>query len=355
MKKLTLLIMAGGTGGHVYPALAVAEAWREAGHAVVWMGTRNGIEARVVPAAGIPIEWLAVSGIRGKGGLGRLKLPFMLLRALWQSARILHRVKPDVVLGMGGFVAGPGGVIARLYGIPLVLHEQNRIPGTTNRLLARCAQRVLQAFPGSFPAGVKAVCTGNPLRKNLCLPGRVMKPEDEPLNILVMGGSLGAMVLNEQVPEALCKLGCTIRILHQSGPAMLEQTRDAYRNQGLDATVKAFVDDMASVYAWADLVICRAGAMTVSELAAVGLPAILIPFPFAIDDHQTANARYFSEAGAALLLDQKHLTPAGLAKIVEDLTLNRESLVRMGVLAKSLARPQATQDVVQHCLQAISP
>lgn len=354
MKKLTLLIMAGGTGGHVYPALAVAEAWREAGHSVVWMGTRNGIEARIVPVAGIPIEWLAVSGVRGKGGWGLLKSPFMLIRALWQSGKIFHGVKPDVVLGMGGFVAGPGGIIARFLGIPLVLHEQNRVPGTTNRLLARLARRVFEAFPGSFPAEVGAICTGNPLRKNLCPPERVIKPEHDPLNILVMGGSLGAMVLNEQVPEALARLGCTIKILHQTGSAMLEKTRDSYRSLGLDATVKAFVDDMADVYAWADLVICRAGAMTVSELAAVGLPAILIPFPYAIDDHQTANARYFSEAGAALLLDQKDLGPERLAKIVKDLIQNRENLIRMGRLAKSLAKPQATQAVVQHCIQVAS-
>ncbi|MEY4194189.1 MAG: hypothetical protein RLZZ226_557 [Pseudomonadota bacterium] len=353
-EKLTLLIMAGGTGGHVYPALAVAEAWREAGHAVVWMGTRTGMEARVVPTAGIAMEWLDVAGIRGKGWRALLKSPVMLLRALWQSDRILRRVKPDVVLGMGGFAAGPGGLMATIRDIPLVLHEQNRIPGTTNRLLARLARRVLEAFPGSFPPGIGAVCTGNPLRQALCVPDQLVRTaDDECLHVLVMGGSLGALILNEQVPEALSRLGCTLRILHQSGPAMLEQTRTAYSKLGLEATVKAFVDDMASVYAWADLVICRAGAMTISELAAAGLPAILIPFPHAIDDHQTANARYFSEAGAGILLDQKELGPERLAEIVGNLLQKKDNLTRMGSLARTLARPDATREVVYHCMQVI--
>ncbi|MGI9212009.1 MAG: undecaprenyldiphospho-muramoylpentapeptide beta-N-acetylglucosaminyltransferase [Methylococcaceae bacterium] len=351
-KKLTLLIMAGGTGGHVYPALAVAEAWCAAGHAVVWMGTRSGIEARVVPAAGIPMEWLAVTGIRGKGVWGLMKSPFMLLRALWQSSVILRKVRPDVVLGMGGFVAGPGGLMARFWGIPLVLHEQNRIPGTTNRLLSGLAQRVLEAFPGSFAPKVGAICTGNPLRANLCAPKKERQREDEDVHLLIMGGSLGAMALNEQVPQALSRLGCSIKVLHQSGTQMLEQTRNTYTSLGIPATVQAFVDDMAAVYAWADLVVCRSGAMTISELAAAGLPALLIPFPYAIDDHQTANARYFSDAGAAILLDQKDLSPERLAKIVENLILNRHRLNRMGIEALTLARPQATQDVVHHCLQA---
>lgn len=352
-KKLTMLIMAGGTGGHVYPALAVAEAWRAAGHTVVWMGTRTGIEARVVPSAGIPMEWLAVSGIRGKGVWGLVKSPFMLLRALWQSSAILRKVRPDVVLGMGGFVAGPGGLMARFWGIPLVLHEQNRIPGTTNRLLSGLAQRVLEAFPGSFAPGVGAICTGNPLRASLCAPKKEIQREDEDLNLLIMGGSLGAMVLNEQVPQALSRVGCSIKVLHQSGTQMLEQTCNTYSNLGVSATVQAFVDDMAAVYAWADLVVCRSGAMTVSELAAAGLPAILIPFPYAIDDHQTANARYFCDAGAAMLLDQKNLDPEHLAEMVESLVLDRARLNRMGIQALTLARPDATQDVVQHCLQVI--
>lgn len=352
-RVLTLLIMAGGTGGHVYPALAVADAWREAGHRVVWMGTRSGIEARVVPSAGIPVEWLDVAGIRGKGWRGLVKAPFMLLRALNQSIGILRRVKPDVVLGMGGFVAGPGGLMARFMGIPLVLHEQNRVPGTTNRLLAGLACRTLEAFPASFKPKVRAICTGNPLRKGIAHSDRTTRAIDEPLHLLVLGGSLGAKVLNEQVPKALAMLDIPLQIKHQTGAAMREETHSLYARLGLEADVEAFIEDMADTYAWADLVVCRAGAMTLSELSAVGLPSILIPFPHAIDDHQTFNARYFSEAGAAVLLPQPEFTSEHLAEILKSLCREPECLTRMGKVATTLARPEATRQVVQICMAEV--
>ena len=353
--KKTLLIMAGGTGGHVYPALAVAEAWGASGHPVIWMGTRSGIEARVVPPTGIEVEWLDVSGIRGKGWRGIARAPFMLLRALWQSARILRRVKPDVVLGMGGFVSGPGGLMARLMGIPLVLHEQNRVPGTTNRWLAGMASRVLEAFPDSFPPGVKAVCTGNPLRQTIGRVQQTARKDGEACRILILGGSLGARVLNEQIPDALARLGIAVKIRHQTGAARCDETRDRYAELRLAAQVDAFIEDMAAVYAWADLVICRAGAMTVSELAAAGLPSVLIPFPYAIDDHQTLNARYFSEAGAALLLPQTELTSERLAAILESLCRDRKRLEQMGQAARNLARPDATAAVVDICMTEAEP
>lgn len=361
-----VMILAGGTGGHVYPALAVAEELRALGHSVVWMGTRGGLEARVVPEAGIPMEWLAVAGVRGKGWGSRLKAPFMLARACFQSLRILRRIRPDVVLGMGGFVSGPGGLMARMLGIPLVLHEQNRVPGTTNRWLARWARVVLEAFPGSFPASAGARCTGNPLRREIAvLWGRasVREPMDEsgsrgpkpaptePVHVLILGGSQGAKALNETVPAALARLRTPLRVLHQSGEAMRAATGEVYREAGLEARVEAFVRDMAEAYRWADLAICRAGAMTVSELAAAGLPAILVPFPYAIDDHQTANARYLAEAGAAVLLPQQDMSAESLAARLAELLAEPGRLESCAERARALAQPEAARTVAGICLE----
>ncbi len=353
-----VMILAGGTGGHVYPALAVARELMGDGHEVVWVGTRRGLEARVIPPTGIPVEWLSVAGLRGKGWRDTLKAPFMLLRALCQSASILRRVKPDVVLGMGGFVSGPGGLIATLLGIPLVLHEQNCVPGTTNRWLAKRATVVLEAFPGSFPGRVSASFTGNPLRSEIAaLPVRPMVwSPGHPLNILVVGGSLGAQALNEVVPEALAKLSHPLNIRHQTGEAMRADTAGRYSAAGLTADVSAFVEDMAEAYGWADFAICRSGAMTVSELAAAGLPAVLVPYPHAIDDHQTKNAHYLADAGAVVLMPQTELTPERLASVLASLLESPGKFVDMAQKARAKAKPDAAQIVAGICLDnALNP
>lgn len=344
MKRI--VIMAGGTGGHVFPALAVAELLREQGWQVSWLGTQKGLESKVVPEHGIEMDWLAVAGVRGKGLPSKIMALFKLFNACWQAATVLQKRKPDVVLGMGGFVAGPGGLMAKLLGIPLVIHEQNRIPGTTNRLLARLACQVLEAFPGSFQQKVQAQCTGNPLRKQFLAAATHTRQPTEPINILVVGGSQGAQILNETVPEAVALLA-DINVRHQTGAAMCGQVATHYQSLGIAANVNAFIDDMAAAYQWADLVICRAGAMTVSEVAAMGVPAIFIPLPNAIDDHQTANARYLTEAHAGLLLMQKELTAQQLA---EKITQIRPQLTAMGHAAQQCARLDATQAVAGHCM-----
>jgi len=348
-----VMILAGGTGGHIFPALAVAEALRAQGCELCWMGTEAGMEARLVPPQGIPVEWLSVAGFRGKGWRAKLRAPFKLLLACWQAGRILRRFKPDVVLGMGGFVAGPGGIMAKVLGIPLVIHEQNRIPGTTNRLLVKYAKRVLEAFPGSFTTGAGAVCMGNPLRQAIVKAMAQEKPprgEDGAPRLLIVGGSLGAKALNEIVPEALALASVKFNVRHQTGEALRAETEAHYARLGVEAEVVAFIQDMAEAYRWADLAICRAGAMTVSELAAAALPAILVPFPYAIDDHQTANGRYFSEAGAALLLPQSELTPQRLSEQLNALIQAHESLAAMSRNARSLARLDAAQAVAEVCL-----
>lgn len=350
------MIMAGGTGGHIFPALAVAERLRAEGCVVTWMGTRNGLEARLVPAADIPIDWIGAVGVRGKGWWQRLTAPWRILLACVQAAWILLRRKPQVVLGMGGFVAAPGGLMAALLRIPLVIHEQNRVPGTTNRLLARMARAVLQAFPDSFAPAVGALHTGNPIRREIsALPAKPIADAARPLRLLVLGGSQGAKALNGLVPEAVAKSGVVFEVWHQTGAALLEYTRQRYAANGLPARVEAFVDDMAAAYAWADLAVCRSGAMTVGELCAAGLPAVLVPFPFAIDDHQTANARYLSEAGAADLLPQAQLDAAGLAERLSGLAAQRELLHAMAAKARALATPEATQQVAAVCLREAKP
>jgi len=345
-----IVIMAGGTGGHVFPALAVAQSLAEKGWQVSWLGTQKGLESRVVPAHDIAIDWLSVAGVRGKGGLSKIKAGAMLVKACWQALKILRQRKPDVVLGMGGFVAGPGGLMAKLLGIPLVIHEQNRVPGTTNRLLAKIANQVLEAFPGSFKKAVNAKCTGNPLRKAfLNMAERQDQAARQGLNILVVGGSQGAQILNEIVPEAAAMLS-DVHIRHQTGAAMSEQVQSRYQALAVKAQVHAFIDDMVAAYQWADLVICRSGAMTVSELAAAGVPAILIPFPHAIDDHQTANARYLTDAGAGHLLMQKDLTAAALA---EQITKAAQHLNEMAQAAKQCARLDATEVVAASCMAEV--
>ncbi len=349
-----ITIMAGGTGGHVFPALAVAHELKSRGWQVRWLGTPDSFESRVVPAEGFELDTIASFRLRGQGMTSLLKAPFKMLRALSQAWSVLGRQRPQVVLGMGGFASGPGGLVSRLRRTPLVIHEQNAIPGLTNRWLARIAARVLEGFPGSFPASVGAQATGNPLRQAIGLmPAPAEIGDDRPLHLLIVGGSLGAQALNERVPLALASIpdGQRPQVRHQAGRGKADVTANAYRAQGIEAEVTEFVDEMAEAYDWADLVICRSGALTVSELMAAGVAAILVPFPFAVDDHQTANARFLSEAGAAEVIQQDALNPAFLAGRLQYLFGDRRRLQAMAMKAYGLARRDATQRVADACAE----
>ncbi len=357
MSKPCIMIMAGGTGGHVFPALSLADLLRARDIEIVWLGTRAGIEARLVPAAGIEVEWIDIGGLRGKGLSTLLAAPIRLARALWQALAAVRRHQPRVVVGLGGYVTGPGGLAAWLARRPLVIHEQNAVAGFTNRILARFATRVLEAFSGSFGAGVRAITVGNPVRTEFFgLPSPAVRygSRQGPLRVLVVGGSQGAQRLNAVVPEAVAALAGKIdlRVRHQSGVRTLESTREAYTSRGISAEVSPFIDDIAAAYAEADLVICRAGALTVSELAAAGVAAILVPFPAAVDDHQTCNARFLVEHGAAVLLPERELTPQRLAAELERLATDRAQLCRMAERARELARPDATEALAKACLVA---
>jgi UDP-N-acetylglucosamine--N-acetylmuramyl-(pentapeptide) pyrophosphoryl-undecaprenol N-acetylglucosamine transferase len=357
MSGRPILIMAGGTGGHVYPALAVAHALQQQSRDIVWLGTERGLEARVVPDAGIPIEWIAIGGLRGKGVLTLLLAPFRLCIALLQSLRVMWKHRPAAVLGMGGFVSGPGGVAAWLTRRPLIIHEQNAIAGMTNRLLARLARVVLQAFPGSFNSASDAETVGNPVRVDIAAieaPDARLTGRDGRLRLLVVGGSLGALALNRAVPAALALLSDDIRpvVRHQAGERTIEEARSAYAEHGVEADISPFIEDMASAYAWADLVICRAGALTVAELSAAGLPAIFIPFPAAVDDHQTANARPMVDAGAAEIIQQSQLTGESLARLLSRWLKSRDALLERARKARSLAIPDSLQRIARHCLDA---
>lgn len=354
-KEKRILVMAGGTGGHVFPALAVARYLRDRGVQVQWLGTRRGLEASVVPAAGFDIAYINITGLRGKGALGWLLAPFKLLLALWQGLQVVRHFKPHAALGMGGFVTGPGGVAAWISRVPLLVHEQNAIAGLTNKLLAPLAKVVMEAFPGAIAPG-KAQHTGNPVRQDIVdlydnEPQTI--PADRAVKVLVVGGSLGAQALNSVVPEAaaLLKTDLELDIRHQTGKNHIDLAQKHYHDAGVQGQVLAFIDDMAEAYRWADLVICRAGAMTVSELAVAGVASILVPFPFAVDDHQTSNARYLSDKGAALLVQQRDLTPQLLADMIKG--LSRERLFEMAVSAKALALPIATEVVAKECLMAM--
>lgn len=351
-----ILIMAGGTGGHVFPALAVAEELRSAGHPVVWLGTQAGLEARVVPAAGLPMAWVRVRGLRGKGLLRVLTAPFMLAGALLQAGSVLHRLRPRAVLGMGGFVTGPGGFMAWLLRRPLLIHEQNSVAGLTNRLLAPLATRVMEAFPGSLPVRLQPLHTGNPVRgaiTRVAPPAERFAGREGPMRLLVLGGSLGAQALNDSLPQALARIDTARRprVRHQTGTRNLDAAREAYARAGVEAEIVPFIEDMAEAYAWADLVVCRAGALTIAELTAVGVAAILVPYPHAVDDHQTGNARYLVEAGAALLIPQPELEAAALAEVIEGFARDPERRLRMAAAARGLARPEAARVVAQECLR----
>ena len=353
----TALIMAGGTGGHVFPALAVATTLQAQGVNVHWLGTRSGLEAKVVPAAGFDMSFIKIKGLRGKGSLSWLLAPFKVFIAIIEALQVCLKVKPQIVLGMGGFVTGPGGVACRMLGKPLVVHEQNAIPGMTNKLLSKIAMRILCAFPNVFVAPGRVFHTGNPVREsilNIPKPAQRYTERTGPIRILVVGGSLGAQVFNEVVPHALASLApeLSYEVWHQTGKQKLTPTIENYKRQQITAKIVEFIDNMDEAYAWADVVICRAGAMTVAELSNVGLASILVPYPYAVDDHQTANAKYLSDSKAAILIQQVELTSKRLAKeLTEMMSAGREYLLKMALQALEMGKPDATEQVVQHCLE----
>ena len=347
----SILIMAGGTGGHIMPGLAVADILRAQGWQVTWLGAPGGMEADLVPKHGYDIAWVNFSGLRGKGTLRLLMLPFMLLRALGQSAAAIFRHRPDVVLGMGGYITFPGGLMAALLRRPLVIHEQNSIAGLSNKVLARIAQKVLSGFPGVLP---QAIWCGNPVRGSIAAlpePQQRYGARSGKLNLLVVGGSLGAKALNKALPQALALLPQNERpnVLHQTGKQHFAAVQQLYQQAAVQADIQPFLDDMAACYANADVVICRAGALTIAELAAAGVASILIPFPFAVDDHQTHNARFLSERSAALLLPQSELSAEKLVQLLRELT--REKLSVMAQQARSVAKPDAALAVARICME----
>lgn len=347
----SILIMAGGTGGHIMPGLAVADVLRAQGWRVTWLGAPGSMEADLVPKHGYKVAWVNFSGVRGNGMLRLLMLPFNLLRALGQSAAAIFRHRPDVVLGMGGYITFPGGVMAAFLRRPLVIHEQNSIAGLSNKALARIAQRVLSGFPDVLS---RAAWCGNPVRSSIAAlpdPQQRYAARSGRLNVLVVGGSLGAKALNEALPKALALLPEDVRpnVIHQTGKQHFEAVQRLYQQTSVKADIRPFLEDMATCYANADVVICRAGALTVAELAAAGVASILVPFPFAVDDHQTHNAHFLSDRGAAVLLPQTGLSEEKLAQLLRE--LSREKLSAMAQLARALAKPDAAEHVARVCAE----
>lgn len=359
------IIMAGGTGGHVMPALAVAEYLQEKGIAIHWLGTRDGIESRLVPQAGFPITYIEIEGLRGKKWQKLFLAPWKILKAVLQSYRILKQEQADMVLSMGGYVAGPGAIAAWLLKRPVVLHEQNAVAGWTNRILAKIACRIMVAFPQAFQKFSKPVIwTGNPLRKAfLSVPSPDIRYEikttasqtHEPLRVLVLGGSQGALSLNELIPQAIAQIPIEKRpqIWHQTGNKHLEKTRALYNQQQISVQLSDFIDDMVKAYVWADVVICRAGALTIAEIAAMGVASILVPFPYAVDDHQTLNAKYLSDEQAAILMPQSQLNAQNLSQLLIEFIDNPTKSLTMAKACQSLAKPTATRAVAEQCLEVI--
>lgn len=341
------MVMAGGTGGHVFPALAVANELKSQGVRIVWLGTHRGLEATVVPANGIEMEWISIHGLRGKSAVSWLLAPFRLLRAMWQSSMAIKRVSPDCVLGMGGFVAGPGGIVSRLMNKPLIVHEQNAVAGLTNQYLAKVANKVLTGFPNVEGLPISAKWVGNPVRASISAANQ-KKEQDDNVNVLVVGGSQGALAFNRYLPKIFSDLSLDINVWHQTGKGRNAQVETAYKELVMSAKVTEFVDDMAEAYQWADLVVCRAGAMTVSELCAAGKPAVLIPYPYSAGDHQDKNAEFMVAEMAAEVVSESNMAeqlPALLKKLCSD----KKSLMKMGNKAKKLHKPDALIDVIVAC------
>ena len=358
MSHRPLLIMAGGTGGHVYPALAVADYLRAEGFPVLWLGTRNGLEYKVVPDKGYRLLTIDIWGVRGKT-IGRWILaPILLIRAIFQAVLILLRIKPAAALGMGGFASAPGGIAAWLLRIPLLIHEQNSVAGTANRLLLPMAKIVMQGFPGTFQQSHKVHSTGNPVRPEIITAAeknyRTGFSHDGKFNLLILGGSQGAKTLNEIIPPALSRMRDTIdvSIWHQTGERHFPEVKALYEKLGglIDIRIDAFINDMGKAYSWADLVLCRSGAMTIAELCVSGVASILVPYPFAIDDHQTVNARYLSDRGCALLIPESELDDARLANSICEIFNTPGRLLEMSTLTKQQAAPWSTRDVAELCM-----
>jgi UDP-N-acetylglucosamine--N-acetylmuramyl-(pentapeptide) pyrophosphoryl-undecaprenol N-acetylglucosamine transferase len=359
--QVKVLILAGGTGGHIFPGLAVASSLIGRGADVHWLGARGGMECQKVPAANIAMDTVEIGGLRGKGWKRWLSLPWQLTKAVNQALSVIRAHKPDCAVSFGGYAAGPGGLAARLSGVPLVIHEQNRIPGLTNRVLAKFSQRVLQAFPGTWPSSIKAETCGNPVRKELASllpPSERLAGREGKFRVLITGGSQGARALNEFLPTAIGNIAAqdnhqaNIEVWHQAGKGRAAETQQAYQQAGVQARVVEFIENMAEAYAWADLVVCRSGALTVSELAAVGLPAILVPFPFAVDDHQTRNAEFLVNAGAARLQPEAGCNTKSLSSLLSELLSDRASLLKMAEAARALAVPDSADRVADICLQS---
>ena len=350
-----VLIMAGGTGGHIFPGLAVAETLRQHQVPVHWLGAKGGMECQYVPSAGFEIDLVEISGIRGKGLIRWLQLPLHLFTAIRQAFSIIGKHRPVCALSFGGYAAGPGGLAARLRGVPLLVHEQNRIPGLTNRVLARLAKRVFQAFPQTWPDKMRAISCGNPVRQSvtdIAPPEQRWQQRSGRPRLLITGGSQGAQALNRVLPQAIAQLAEDLvpEIRHQAGKGRSKALLLAYEEAGLNAEVSDFIEDMAQAYAWADLVVCRAGALTVSELAEAGIGSVLVPFPYAVDDHQTHNARFLVDAGAAHLLPQSDCSPEAMGQLLQELLGDRSGLLRMASLARSMAIPGAAQLVARECM-----
>ncbi|MGO9933781.1 MAG: undecaprenyldiphospho-muramoylpentapeptide beta-N-acetylglucosaminyltransferase [Steroidobacteraceae bacterium] len=352
-----VLIMAGGTGGHVFPALAVADVLRARGVAVVWLGVPGSMESRLVPAHGFPIEWVHVAGIRGKGALAWMLAPLRIANAVAQSIGVLRRVRPRSVLGAGGYVSGPGGIAAWLLRVPLLIHEQNAIAGMTNRWLARLATGVMEAFPGSFAPAVHASTIGNPVRDEiagLAPPAQRFAAREPRARLLVFGGSQGAQRLNAVLPAALARLAPENRpqVRHQAGERGLEAARARYLESQVEAEVLPFIEDMAKAYAWADLAVCRAGAMTVAELQAAGLGAIFVPLAVATDDHQSKNAAVMVAVGAAIIIQERDLTPERLSAVIAELTADRARMLKMAEAARAQRVTDAAARLAERCIAA---
>jgi UDP-N-acetylglucosamine--N-acetylmuramyl-(pentapeptide) pyrophosphoryl-undecaprenol N-acetylglucosamine transferase len=355
-KSGSVLIMAGGTGGHIFPGLAVADNLRHRGVNVRWLGARGGMECQKVPHAGISLDVVDISGLRGKGAARWILMPWKLLRAVFQAFRLLGDHRPACAVSFGGYAAGPGGLAARLRGIPVLVHEQNRIPGMTNRVLARFARKTLQAFPGTWEQRLQPETCGNPVRKTvagLAVPAQRMSGRCGKVRVLVTGGSQGARALNRLVPAALSLLpeDVAFETRHQAGTGWKAETVGAYRVAGVDAEVTEFIDDMAGAYGWADIVVCRSGALTVSELAAAGVASVLVPFPHAVDDHQTRNAEFLVEAGAALLIPEADIDSKSLADALATLMASRENLLAMAEKARAVSVPDSADRVALLCLE----
>jgi len=348
----TLMVMAGGTGGHVYPAMAVADHLKSKGWNIVWLCTEGGMENRLIAGKDYQKATITMRGVRGKGLLGWLLLPVKLSIALTQSYKAIQKFQPNLVLGMGGFAAFPGGLMANALNKPLVIHEQNSVAGLTNKTLAYFAKKVLAAFPAAF--GSKAVLVGNPVREviaQIAPPETRLKTRTGALRLLVVGGSLGAQALNDVLPKALAEIQMDSRpqVVHQAGEKHIATLQANYQAAGVQAEAIAFIDDMAAMYAWADIVICRAGALTIAELSAAGVASVLVPFPYAVDDHQTSNAHYLSDAGAAILIPQAEFTATKVAVLLQDLT--REQCLNMAIKARSLGKPEASATVATICME----